>query len=332
MGKGARIWQVTWHVLAILAGLVVLFFVTVVPWFFTSIITTHSYHFPDPNDGKSPKSYGMNFEGVQFHSSDGIRLDGWYVPAGPNARGTIIYCHGQNRSKIEMLPMAAFGHELGFNGLLFDFRHQGDSGGKISTIGYQERHDVIAAVHYALEQEKATQPIILWGISMGASAALMGAADSAEVNAVISDSSFLSFTDVIKHHWKLFFHLPTFPVAYEIIYWSAWRGGFPPSDFDLEKAVRKIAPRPILFVAVEGDRRMPPSIARTLYSDDQSPLKQIVVVPGHRHGEGFKSGTEQYKDAVREFLAKVVSEYSEQSGARAAGALATTHAPKAAQH
>lgn len=309
MGKGARIWKVTWHVLAILAGLLFLFFVTVVPWFFTSIITTGRYHFPDPNDGKSPKSYGMDFQGVQFQSTDGIRLDGWYVPAGPDAKGTIVYCHGQNRTKVEMLPMAAFGHELGFNGLLFDFRHQGQSDGKISTIGYQERHDVVGAVRFALEQEKAAPPIILWGVSMGASAALMGAADSPQVNAVISDSSFLSFEDVIKHHWKLFFHLPSFPVAYEVIYWSAWRGGFRPSDFDLEKAVRRIGLRPILFIAVEGDRRMPPSIGRKLYADARSPLKAIEVVAGKRHGEGFKSGAQPYKEAVRDFLARVLAEY-----------------------
>jgi pimeloyl-ACP methyl ester carboxylesterase len=332
MRRGARIWKVTWHVLAILAGLVVLFFVAVVPWFFTSIITTHRYHFPDPNDGKSPKSYGMDFQGIQFHSPDGIRLDGWYVPAGPNARGTIIYCHGQNRSKVEMLPMAAFGHERGFNGLLFDFRHQGESGGEISTIGYQERLDVIAAVRYALDQEKAARPIVLWGVSMGASAALMAAAETPEVNAVISDSSFLSFTHVITHHWKLFFHLPPFPVAYEIIYWSAWRGGFWPSDFDLEKAVRRIGLRPILYVAVEGDRRMPPSIARTLYTDDPSPLKQIAIVPGRRHGEGFKSGNQPYEEAVRDFLAKVAAESPERSGAKAAGGQAIPNSPKAAQH
>ena len=52
----------------------------------------------------------------------------------------------------------------------------------------------------------------------------------------------------------------------------------------------RINPRPILFIAVEGDKRMPPSIARELYSQSSSPGKRLVVVPGHRHGEGFKSG------------------------------------------
>jgi pimeloyl-ACP methyl ester carboxylesterase len=305
VGKGARIWQITWHVLAILAGLVAVFFFVVVPWFFTWAVTKHRYHFPDPNDGKTPISFGMKFQDIEFHSTDGIHLRGWYVPADGPAQGTIVYCHGMNRTRIEMLPMAQLGHQLGYNGLLFDFRHVGSSGGKISTLGYQERHDVVGAVNYALDEEHAARPVVLWGVSLGAASALLAAADSPQVAAVISDSSFLSLEHVIKHHWKLIFGLPAFPIADEIIYGVAWRGGFRPADFDMEKAVERIGNRPILFVAVQGDRRMLPVYARRLYSLARSPLKQLLIVPGHRHGEGFKSGHEQYEKAVKDFLASL---------------------------
>lgn len=288
-----------------LAGLVVLFFVTVVPWFFTSIVTTSRYHFPDPDDGKTPKSFGMDFSWIEFPSTDGLTLRGWYIAAGAEPKGTIIYCHGHNRTRVEMLSQAQFGHSLGYDGLLFDLRHQGQSTGEISTIGYQERQDIVGAVNYTLEKERAAHPVILWGVSMGAAAALMAAADSTSVDAVISDSSFLSLKEVVRHHWRLFLRLPAFPVADEIIYWIAWRGRFKPSEFDLEKAVREIGDRPILFVAVEGDRRMPTSIARKLYEDSPSPLKKLLVVPGKRHGEGFTSGNAQYEEAVRSFLNQV---------------------------
>jgi fermentation-respiration switch protein FrsA (DUF1100 family) len=97
--------------------------------------------------------------------------------------------------------------------------------------------------------------------------------------------------------------MPAFPLAYEVMYWAAWRGGFSPSDLDLEKAVERIGSRPILFIAVEGDRRMPPAIARKLYSRATSPRKQLVVLPGQRHGEGFHQAPQQYQQAVSEFLA-----------------------------
>ena len=128
---------------------------------------------------------------------------------------------------------------------------------------------MIGAAHYALELQHPARPVIVWGVSMGAAAALMVAAESPDIAAVISDSSFLSLSDTVRHHWRLFFHLPSFPIADEVLCLLAWRGGFWPSDFDLVKAVSRIGDRPILFVALENDRRMPPSIARGLYSTDQ---------------------------------------------------------------
>ena len=291
------------NIVLVLLTLVALFFLVVVPWFLTGIITHRRFHFHDRNDGKTPHSYGLEYQSIEFNSSDGIPLKGWFVPAGPDARGTIVYCHGLNRTRIEMLPMEVFGHSLGYNGLLFDFRHSGESGGEIGTLGYQERLDAIAAVHYALDKEKAARPIVLWGISMGASASLMAASDTQDVAAVISDSSFLSYSHTIAHHARLFFHLPAFPIVDETIYWSAWRGGFWPSEFDLRKAVDRINPRPILFIAVEGDRRITPEVAHELYSHSTSPGKAILVVPGRRHGEGFTSGHELYEQAVKNFLA-----------------------------
>lgn len=323
MGAISKIRTVLKWILGIFLCLFIGFFYAFVPWFLTGIVTTSHFHFPDPNDKKTPKDFGMEFRPVEFHSTDGILLKGWYMPAGAaagaaggEARGTIIYCHGQNRTRVEMLPEAAFGHTLGFNGLVFDLRHQGQSSGTVSTVGYQERHDVVGAIHYVLNEEKAIRPVIIWGVSMGAAAALMGAAESPDASAVISDSAFPNYQELIRHHYVLFLGLirrnwwwfpalPSFPLADEVMYWSAWRGHFKPADFDLEEAVRRINPRPVLFIAVEGDQRMPPSYARTLDADSTSPEKALVVVGGSRHGEAFKFANKQYEQAVTQFLGKV---------------------------
>ena len=289
----------------VLGFLVAGFFLGVVPWFFTEIVTHRRFHYPDSNDGKSPASYGLNARWVEFKSTDGIALKGWYIPAPGPARGTIIYCHGLNRTRIEMLPRAQFGVRLGYNALLFDLRHHGQGEGNLTTLGYQERFDILGAVHFALAEQKAERPVIVWGVSMGAAAALLAAAESPEISAVISDSSFLSLSDTVKHHLKLFLHLPAFPIAYEVMYWTAWRGGYRPADFDLEKAVERIGDRPILFVGVMGDRRMPPAVAEELFARDASPGKKLAILPGNRHGEGFNQAREQYEKAVTEFLAGV---------------------------
>jgi fermentation-respiration switch protein FrsA (DUF1100 family) len=289
----------------LLVSLVVIFFFVVVPGFFSQMLTHGGFNYPDPNNGKAPISYGMQSDWAEFKAIDGVTLKGWYIPATSPARGTIIYCHGLNRSKVEMLPRAQFGHSIGYNALLFDERHHGQSGGGVTSLGYFERLDVLAAVKYSIENRKAERPIILWGVSMGAVASLLAAAESPDVAAVISDSAFLSLADTVRHHWKLFIHLPGFPITEEVIHGIGWRGGFPPDAVDSEVAVDRIGNRPILFVAVDGDRRMPPDIAQKLYARAQSPLKKIVVLPGTRHGEGFNQARKQYQQAVEEFLSQV---------------------------
>lgn len=310
---------VKWVIIVVVAAFII-FFYGVVPWFFTNIVTTNNFRFRDRNAGKTPLSMGMNFEDVAFKSRDGITLQGWYIPAsapgGREAQGVIVYCHGFHRTRVEMLPMAQFGHALGYDGLLFDFRNHGKSGGKTTSLGYWERWDVEAAAKEALTAQHAPRPVIVWGVSMGAAAALMAAGEDPSIDAVISDSTFLSFDDVIKHHYVLIRHLirrrwwwfpplPSFPLTNEVIAWSAWRAHFNPSDFDLEKAVQRINPRPILFVAVKNDARMPPSIAEKLYSLATSPERQIIVVPGSRHGEGFNESRPQYEQAVTKFLGEI---------------------------
>src|SRR5690349_13950686 len=92
--------------LGILLLLLLGLFYGFVPWFLTGIATTNRFHFRDQNDGKTPKDLGMDYHGVAFTSSDGIPLKGWYIPVAPGSkpRGTIVYCHGLNRTRTEMLP------------------------------------------------------------------------------------------------------------------------------------------------------------------------------------------------------------------------------------
>src|SRR5208283_3174200 len=92
MPSRSRILNIVRNVLLMVAALVAAFFLIVVPWFFTAMITHNQFHYLDPNDGKTPKSYNLDFRWIAFTSSDGIPLKGWYIPAAGTARGTVIYC------------------------------------------------------------------------------------------------------------------------------------------------------------------------------------------------------------------------------------------------
>ncbi|MDD5542996.1 MAG: alpha/beta hydrolase [Acidobacteriia bacterium] len=292
-----------WTLIVLLLG-VASFFLVYVPYFFAHVVTRGRYHYRDKDDGQTPATYNVAYRDIEFQTSDHLLLKGWFVPA-DHPRGTVVYVHGLNRTRIELLRQAMFIHHLGYNGILFDERHEGASEGTITTMGYFERYDVEAAVRKALELDPAARPIIVWGISMGAAASLEAAAETPAIDAVICDSTFLTLRDTTYHHLKLFMHLPKFPTAMTTLLFFEHFAHFNADDFDLQKAVQRIGNRPILFVAGGNDNRMPPSIARHLFFMAQSGYKMFLEVPGARHGESFRTNPKLYEDAVVEFLGRV---------------------------
>ena len=290
-----------------------------VPWWLAGLATTRRFQFPDrENGGLTPSSFQLPFEDVSFRSADGVPLEGWWVPA-PVARGSVVMVHGLNRSRVEMVRRVPFVHEAGWNALLFDLRHHGASGGQATTFGAREKDDVLAAARLA--RERAPGPVVLWGVSLGGASAVFAAAQDPGVAGVICDSSFRSLDDTVRHHLQLFrgFRwwlraVPRWPVADLAVFWMGRRGGFDASAVDVQAAARRLAGRPVLFVANSEDRRMPKEIAFDLQTA-AGPAAEVLVVPGKSHGGAWRDGTAAYQAAAGAVLAAAAG-----GGGGAAGA------------
>ncbi len=217
----------------LLAGL--LFFVFGwAPYFLGGIATVRRFQFPDKeNAGLDPKALGLAYEAVAFKSSDGVELKGWWVPV-DGARGTVVLVHGLNRSRIEMVRKTPFLHEHGWNALLFDLRHHGESGGDSTTFGLKEREDVRAAIAEA--RRRSPEPVVLWGVSLGGASVVMAAAEDPSVAGVVCDSSYRDLPDTVRHHVALFRSfrwwlrmVPPWPLTDQVLFWIGRRGGFDPA-------------------------------------------------------------------------------------------------------
>jgi len=282
-----------------------------VPYWASGLVTTRRFQFPDrENAGLTPASFDLGFEPLEFSSSDGVPLKGWWVPSA-QPRGTVVLVHGLNRTRIENVKKVPFLHKLGWNALLFDLRHHGESGGTVSTLGYSERADVHAAIAEA--RKRSEVPVVVWGVSLGAVAATLAAAEDPAVAGLICDSSYRSLRDTVTHHLSLFrgFRwwlriVPQWPVANEVVYWIGRRGGFDPDAADVRKAASHLGRRPCLFVCNSGDRRMPSEIAFELKAaaGDQA---RVLVVPGASHGGAYREGTAPYETAVAGLLEQALA-------------------------
>ena len=97
----------------------------------------------------TPASVGMYYEEVALVASDGVRLNGWYLPL-TDARGTVLFCHGNAGNISDLLGVAKDAHRLGLGILLFDYRGYGQSEGTLSEEGTYR--DAAAAWDYLVSE------------------------------------------------------------------------------------------------------------------------------------------------------------------------------------
>jgi alpha-beta hydrolase superfamily lysophospholipase len=302
MNKAVRKWlkRAAYGVVVV----VFLFLFVVVPVGVSYLLTNSRFRFPE-RGLRLPEDFGLSVTPAEFTSTDGIRLRGWWN-SGDETMPVILFCHGLNRSRVEMLERAAESNRRGYGVLLFDLRNHGESEKGYTTLGIHESRDVCGARNY-VSKNAPNRPQMLWGVSMGASTALLSTRRCPGIAAVVSDSSFLSFRETIAHHVGLIFGIPSFPIANLITAITGWRIGFDPDDGDVEAAVRNLGQVPILLIAGAEDVRMPPALAERLFSTSQSPLKELVVVPGAGHGNAFSTDRMHYLDVVFDFFSKVLA-------------------------
>ncbi len=282
----------------------------VFPWGLAALVTSARTRPMDRNLTETPADFGAQFKDVEFQTSDGVKISGWLVPSGAK-HATIIFSHGLFRSRRELLERAMDLSKLGYGALLYDQRNHGASGAARVTLGYNERLDVEAAVRFLLDEVRTTDKIVLLGISMGASAALLAAAETPDVAAVISDSSFLSFKDTVDHHVNMFLRLPRFPFSNELRFYIQRRAGFDGSQLDALEAVKRIGDRPVMFIAAAHDRRMPPAIAEDLYQACSSSKRDLLIIDGPGdsvHAHGYQANPKLYVERVSAFLQSALRE------------------------
>src|SRR2546425_94928 len=160
-------------VITLIVIVIVLLF-GVFPWGFAMLVTGAKTRPMDRKLTDTPANLGAQFRDVEFQTSDGVKISGWLVPSG-DKHTTIIYSHGLFRSRRELLDREIDLGKLGSGLFLSASRNQGESGPARVSLEYNERLDVEAGVRFLKEDANTADRIVLFGISMGATAALLAA-------------------------------------------------------------------------------------------------------------------------------------------------------------
>ena len=284
----------------IIVGLIL---IVVVFSFFLVYANTHPPKYPLY---LPPSTFKADYEEVSFNSEDSITLKGWLVkPSHPRTLSpAIIICHGVGANRSDFTELAAQLTKRGYFVLQFDFRDHGESGGSRTSLGYLEQKDILAAIDYLKKRKEIDKNRLgIYGFSMGGSSAILAAARTGAFSAVVADSAFTSLRDQAKDAITGFYHLPSFPflhlavLGYELYFQTRVDNVSPVS------AIARIAPKPILIIAGEGDRMIPADNGRKLFAAAKEP-KELWTIPEADHGGTLAAAGGEYEKRVGEFFDK----------------------------
>ncbi len=235
---------------------------------------------PSRRISATPAQIGLSYEELELITEDGLRLHGWFLPATGQARGTLLFFHGNAGNISHRLDSLKIFHSLGLAVLIFDYRGYGQSEGQPSEQG--SYRDAEAAWNYLTEQKGIpSAEILIFGRSLGAAVAAYLAARH-PAKGLILESAFTSVPDLAAELYPI---LP-----------ARWLSRF---NYDVYGHLQAIT-APLLVVHSREDEIIPFRHGQKLYQAAQQP-KQFLRLQGS-HNEGFLQTGERYLQGLSMFV------------------------------
>lgn len=238
-------------------------------------------------------------ETVAITSYDGLTLKGRFY-TNPQARAIMVACHGyQSSSARDFGAACEFYFHRGFSLLLIDQRGTGQSGGKYVTLGMKEHHDAADWCCWAREHYPDL-PILLGGVSMGASSVLMAASHLPDnVTAILADCGYADAWEQLRYVFR-HAHLPLGFTLKGIDFWCRVLGGFSLRQTSAPEVLAHNT-RPIFFIHGQKDSFVPWTNSLVNMQATAGPTGSFFC-PEATHGLSYFMDTPGYAAALDSFL------------------------------
>jgi uncharacterized protein len=252
-----------------------------------SYIVTHA-----ARDHVPAADLGAPYEDVEFRTSDGLLLKGWYIESENGA--AVISFPGRAASQTRAKVLARHGYGV----LLFDRRGEGLSEGDPNLFGWQGERDVHAAVAF-LQSRPDVDPARIGGIglSVGGEMMIEAAAESDALKAIVSEgASGRSVRDELANpggRWQELIGTGVATAATAI-----FTSNVPPAD--LQSLVPKISGA-AFFVYGERGQPMEKPANDAFYAAARGE-KEIWEVPGSKHMGGIEAQPLEYERRIVDFF------------------------------
>ena len=241
---------------------------------------------PSPNLGATP-------EDVAFTTSDGLRLEGWFVPSRNGA--TVIAFPGRSGPQKHARMLV----EHGYGVLLFDRRGEGASEGDPNTFGWVGDRDLHAATDY-LRSRPDVDPARIGaiGLSVGGEMLIHAAARSDAFKAIVSEGasgqSVRDQLDNVSTRDAIMGYVPVTAAT------ALFTSTLPPRPLKAE--VGRIAPTAAFFIYGENGQGGSETKPNQAYYAAAREPKQLWEVPNGQHIAGITTEPAEYERRVIGFF------------------------------
>lgn len=235
---------------------------------------------------------------VEIISFDQAKLVGQYLDNHSNKTALIVHGYGQFYK--EMAPFAKMFFDKNFNILAVESRGHGQSSGDVG-FGFFDGKDVCLWAKF-LKEKHQDDKVVLFGISMGATAVCAASGEDLPNNvvAIVEDSGYANAKEEIS------FNLKKFGIFKNLMTKHLLSFSKRVCQFDLEKAdvcdAVKKTKVPILFIHGTADEIVPVENAQKLYNATDNGFREIYLVEGAMHVMSYAQEGVLYEKKICDFL------------------------------
>ena len=239
---------------------------------------------------------GVAYEDMSFTTSDGLQLEGWYIPSKNGA--AVIAFPGRRGPQKHARMLARHGYGV----LLIDRRGEGASEGDGNLFGWGGDKDILAAVEF-LKTRRDVDPNRIGGIgfSVGGELMLQAAAETDDLAAVVSEGAGTRWLaeeieefDTIPG-WRKWLDLPTLVVKTGAV--AVFSNTAPPPK--LTDLVTRIEQPLYLIWAPNGGNA---ETMNPVYFKLAAGPKTIWEIPDAKHVQGIAAHPMEYERRVVGFF------------------------------
>ncbi|EOS60691.1 hypothetical protein C815_01150 [Firmicutes bacterium M10-2] len=241
----------------------------------------------DPKD-----VYLTNRQGLKLH---GIKVD-------QKSSKWVVLMHGYMGRNGELVDVADFFLEEGYNVLSLSQRAHNKSEGDAISMGYYESDDLVDWINDLVKDDPDCS-IVLFGVSMGAATVMMSLGKNlpSNVKTCIEDCGYTSAWDEFSYQLNQNTHLPPFPIIHIADLITKMRGGFRFKEANPLRAVQH-SNIPTLFIHGTNDLFVPTYMVYKLYHFANYP-KQLLLIEGGEHAIARYKDPELYFTTIRKWIA-----------------------------